>query len=251
MKFYVLLFLALPLFALNIIDYKIHSNNANSVNITLSFDGVYEGQIDQKRSKNELLITLNNLNYSKEEVKNINSSLLSKMLISPSKNKTVIMFEAKSEAKIDLSLINDKTGLMIRALPQTAVISSTLPLRQEQEAKIEGFDYTNYIIVILLLFLLLIALWMLNKRLTRRGATSNKDFRIIFQRPLDRHNQFIILEYGLKRFVMIIGNSNIILESIDIKEEQKTPIKKEEKSFESFFEENKQRLQRLIKGKQE
>ncbi|MBK1974062.1 hypothetical protein JG677_08405 [Campylobacter sp. TTU-622] len=75
-----------------------------------------------------------------------------------------------------------------------------------------------------------------------------KNFNIIFQKPLDRNNQFMILEYNSKRYVMIIGQSNLLLESSEI------PVDKmekdlEDKNFNSFFEENKRKIQNLINEK--
>ncbi|EJJ5532426.1 hypothetical protein NJC97_001864, partial [Campylobacter jejuni] len=50
---------------------------------------------------------------------------------------------------------------------------------------------------------------------------------------------------------MIIGNSNVILESVEIPEEQTIKhIEKTEKNFDSFFEENKKRIQNLIEQRQ-
>ncbi|MBK1994190.1 hypothetical protein FSE90_08010 [Campylobacter novaezeelandiae] len=81
-----------------------------------------------------------------------------------------------------------------------------------------------------------------------RKNVNIKNFSIIFQKPLDRNNQFMILEYNLKRYVMIIGQSNLLLESTEISDDK---IQKDsnDKNFNSFFEENKRKIQNLINEK--
>lgn len=254
MRICFLLFLAMPLFALKLITYQINDEDKNALNITLSFDGAYNGKIEPKRNNESVWISLNGVTYFKKEQRDLASDLITRILILPEQNKTTIELKVKSDVDISSKPINDNTGFMIRALPKGAVAEIKQQDLQVKGSNFEGFDYTNYIIVIVVLFLLLIVLWWFNRQVMRRGKFESRDLRIIFQRPLDRHNQFIILEYGSKRFVMIIGNSNIVLDTIEIQAEQsikapkKPAQKKEEKSFENFFEENKQRLQRLIQG---
>lgn len=47
-----------------------------------------------------------------------------------------------------------------------------------------------------------------------------EDFTIIFQRFLDKNNQLVVFDHANKRYTMIIGNSNVLLESVEIPEEQ-------------------------------
>lgn len=252
----VLLVLALPLFALNLLEYKIHNEQKDNVNITFSFDGVYKAKLDEERDKEALKLTLNGVNYPKEEIKAINSPLITKILISPNskENKTLVMLEAKSDVRLNTQFINDNTGLMIRALDKTAPLNSSLlsfnqePQKNSFESK---FDYTSYILIISLLLVMLGLLWWISRGLKKGGST--KEFRVLFQRALDRQNKFVVLEFNSKHYIMILGSSNVLLDVVE-KDSSKQNIKlevveKKPKSFENFFEENKERLQKLIKGK--
>ena len=288
------LMLAVPLFAVNLIDIKSFIDKNESVNITLSFDGAFNGEIAEKRDKEAVLLTLNGVNYGKKETRTLNSPLISEMLISPDKNKTSIMLKAAENVRVNAEKINNGTGIMVRALSQNAqgggLNLTALTLNDSQQSvRFQGYDFTNYVLILVLLFVLLGIFWWLSRSL-KKGRFAGKEFRVLFQRPLDKSNKFAIIEYDSKRYTMILGTSNILLDSIDLNEansaenlanlgqnsglnsssrvnsglnsgsnsgansgasSQNSKNDKKQRSFESFFEENKQRLQRLIKGKEE
>lgn len=160
---------------------------------------------------------------------------------------------------LELSSINDKFGVRIRAIEQgKAVASPTTTANNSQElmpkpksTSLEGYDYTNYILVMLTLVILLIVLWWFKKTMIYKNNNVSRDFTIIFQRFLDKNNQLVVFDHANKRYTMIIGNSNVLLESIEIPEEQTIKhTEKTEKNFDSFFEENKKRIQNLIEQRQ-
>ena len=284
------LMLAVPLFAVNLIDIKSFIDKNESVNITLSFDGAFNGEIAEKRDKEAVLLTLNGVNYGKKETRTLNSPLISEMLISPDKNKTSIMLKAAENVRVNAEKINNGTGIMVRALSQNAqgggLNLTALTLNDSQQSvRFQGYDFTNYVLILVLLFVLLGIFWWLSRSL-KKGRFAGKEFRVLFQRPLDKSNKFAIIEYDSKRYTMILGTSNILLDSVDLNEansaenlanlgqnsgvnsgssvnssvnsatnsgesSQNSKNNKKQRSFESFFEENKQRLQRLIKGKEE
>lgn len=243
-----LLILALPLFATKLLEYKIHNEQKDSVNITLSFDSTYNGKIEEERNKEMLRLTLNGVSYAKEELKTINSPLITKMLISPNpkENKTIIALEVKDDVRLNTQNINDNTGLMIRALDKQAP-TGTLSFRQEpQKSNFGGkFDYTSYIIIVSILIVLLGILWWLSRGM--KGKSQAKQFRVLFQRALDRQNKFIILEFDSKHYIMVVGSSNVLLDVVEKGSQKPQTEEKKPKSFENFFNENKERLQKLIK----
>lgn len=243
-----LLILALPLFATKLLEYKIHNEQKDSVNITLSFDSTYNGKIEEERNKEMLRLTLNGVSYAKEELKTINSSLITKMLISPNpkENKTIIALEVKDDVRLNTQNINDNTGLMIRALDKQAP-TGTLSFRQEpQKSNFGGkFDYTSYIIIVSILIVLLGILWWLSRGM--KDKSQAKQFRVLFQRALDRQNKFVILEFDSKHYIMVVGSSNVLLDVVEKGSQKPQTEEKKPKSFENFFNENKERLQKLIK----
>ena len=213
MKFLLPLFICLPLFGVNLLNYNVYDRQ-DRVDIMLSFDAAYSGNITQDIKQGIVLINLDGVSSKKEETRDLNSNLVKKILLSPQKNKTSIMLETKESVDINFANINNKIGLRIRIIPKGANLTSSTPLNLINEAN-------------------------------TTVATKNSS-----QRPLDRSNQFIVLEYENKRYTMIIGNSNLILEKEELAEESTTQKKEsKERSFDAFFEENKKRLQNLLNKK--
>ncbi len=282
MKKIFLFFLALPLFGAKLINYNIYDRN-DRVDVMLSFDSAYNGNISQKTEKNFTLLTLSELSFPKEELKNLNSSLVDKIQISSKNDKTYIMFQNKAKVSLDISSINDKFGVRIRVtsenlnrnlnsnpnpnqnlnqnVNQNSPVASASILNTNADSKelksknssLEGFNYTQYILVMLVLVLILIALWWFKRTMNQKGFINSKNFNVAFQRPLDKNNQFMILEYKNKRYVMIIGSSNVLLESVEFTEDElnrKDEFDKKEENFDSVFEENKRKIQNLIQKRQ-
>lgn len=266
-------------FGAKLLNHSVYDRDGR-FDLLLTFDEPYNGHISQSKQGNFAVVTLNELTANKSESKEIQNKLVQKFLISPEAKRTNIAFTLDEKAVLNISSVNDKMGLRIRILPNGASInptnstpnvlnsgttnsvgqanSVTLPNSansklQTKSSSLEGFDFTNYILVLCVLFAILIALWWFKRKMLKVHHFDSKDFRLIFQRPLDKHNQFMILEFENTRYVMIIGSSNLILQKSELRENTATQEKREKKEaqeFDSFFEENKQKLQRLVQKNQ-
>lgn len=286
--------------AVNLLEYKINPNDENSLNITFSFDGKFNSKnVIERRSDEALTLILKGVNFAKSEEVGVNSPLVSEFLIKGGTDTTVAMKTA-ANSRINLDEINGGTGLMLRVLGENAAL---MPLNSnsQKSTSLVKYDFTNYLMIMSLLIVLLIVFWWLSRSL-KRSKFGGKEFKILFQRPLDKANKFAILEYDSKRYTMILGTSNILLNIEDLgaggkssvnsrseaygenfgagnlnsmqnldnkstenlnskqsdkstensssaKKSEKAKNKDSERNFESFFEENKKRLQNLIKGK--
>lgn len=256
MRFLVLFFLILPLYSVELVGYNVYDRN-DRVDLMLSFDNAYNGKISQKKEKNLTLLTFSDLKYSKNELKELNSKLVDKISISSKNNNTYIMLQNKENIHLELSSINDKFGVRIRVVEQgntqvtTPALNSTGDLMPKPKStSLEGYDYTNYILVMLVLLILLLGLWWFKRTMLYKNNKVSRDFNMIFQRFLDKNNQLVVFDHANKRYTMIIGNSNVLLESAELSEEQKYS-EQTEKNFDSFFEENKKRIQTLIEQRKE
>lgn len=260
MRILLLCLLTLPLFATELINYNVYDRN-DRVDLMLSFDGAYNGKISQKKEKDLTLLTFTDLKYGKEELKDLNSQLVNKISISSKNNNTYIMLQNKQDISLNISSINDKFGVRIRALQkgkentlaeQNIINSNTNEelMPKPKSTSLEGYDYTNYILVMLVLIALLIVLWWIKRTMPFRNSGVSRDFRIVFQRFLDKNNQLIVFEYANKRYTMIMGNSNIVLDNIEIPDYEPIKTEQTEKTFDSFFEENKKRIQSLVEQRQ-
>lgn len=264
MKFKLFLLLCcVPLFGAKLLNFNVY-DRSERVDVMLSFDSAYDGHISQEKKQGFILLTFNGLESTKQEKRSFKSPLIKTMMITPDKNKTLIMFEAPSSTTLSLSRVNDKIGLRIRALDSSKSASAlnlapiSMPsennttLTKEEitpkKSSLEGFDYINYLLILFALIALLAILWWLKNSLKRKSFNI-KDFNIVFQRYLDKHNQFMILDYHNKRYVMIIGSSNTLLD-VSLLNEDKGAQESKGKDFDSVFEENKQKIQNLIQKNQ-
>lgn len=263
MKFLLLLCFALPLFATKLVDFNVYERN-DRVDLMLVFDSAYKGKLVQKKEGNFVLITLDGLSTAKEEKRELKSNLLKQVLITPQNKQTLIMLETQNNASVNAGSDKDQISLRVRVLPegvsQSSLNTSTasiLNLKNEnnqsikpKNSSLEGFDFTNYILVLSVLVLLLIVLWWIKRKLEYKNNFNSKEVKLIFQRPLDKNNKFVILEYDNKRYTLIIGASNLLLQTSDVQSEESLEHTPKERSFDSFFEENKQKIQNLIKKKE-
>ncbi|RKO64606.1 hypothetical protein CKA54_04180 [Campylobacter sp. P255] len=247
MKIFWILLLALPLFGAKILNYNIYPRE-DRVDITFSFDTPYKEGVSQKK-KNDIVIFTLDAKTVKEEDKVLNSNIIKKIKIFSEGEKTFIALSVGDKIEISADSIGEY-GLRLRAQKEGANLTSKKTAEEKtKEMNMQEYDFTNYILVLSVLILLLVGLWFL-KMYLRQKHPLDRNFNLIFQRPLDRHNQLVVFEYGLKRYTMIIGNSNIVLETsqatMKSEEVTKTPPKSKERDFDSYFEENKQRLQNLL-----
>ncbi|AXP09447.1 hypothetical protein N4T57_06685 [Campylobacter hepaticus] len=254
MRLLVLFLCILPLYSVELVSYNIYDRN-DRVDLMLSFDGVYNGKISQKKENNFILLTFSDLKYLKDEFKELHSRLVDKVKIDSKNNNTYIMLQSKQNINIESSFINDKFGIRIRITGQektdatnlTPIMNLDHEIPKTKNTSLQGYDYTNYILVISVLLILCIALWRFKRTIAYKHNTGFKNFNIIFQRFLDKNNQFIVFIYDNKRYVMVVGSSNVLLESDEISKDQIENYftKKKEVNFDSFFEENKKRIKNL------
>ncbi|AJC85683.1 hypothetical protein [Campylobacter sp. RM16704] len=249
MKIFWILFLAFPLFGAKILDYNIYPRD-DRVDITFYFDKPYESGVSQNKKDGIVIFTLN-AETLKEEDKTLNSDFVKKIKIFSEAKKTFIALNVGDNVEIKADTIGgDKYGLRLRVQKEgsfTLPAKQTLSEKTTKDLNMQEYDFTNYILVVSILILLLIVLWFLKNYLKQKHPL-DRNFNLIFQRPLDRHNQLIVFEYGLKRYTMIIGNSNIVLETNDVleKSEKVNSQNPKEKDFDFYFEENKQKLKNML-----
>lgn len=245
-----LLFASLPLSATKLVDFSVYDRD-DRVDLMFSFDSSLNELPVQSKKDNFILLSFNDLNYDQNQTKKLQSKLINQVLINSSENKTSLMIETKEPVSINPSIINDKFGLRIRILSskaqtQNTPIQSNANTLQTKNSSLEGFDLLNYTLILGALVLILILLWWLKYKLNDK--TSSKGVKIVFQKQLDKHNKFVILEHKDKQYTLILGASNVLLQTSDIQSQDESLLDQEEK-FSSIFEANKQKIKSLSKNK--
>ena len=170
MKF-LLFFLILitQIFATTLMTYNIY-DRSDRIDIMLSFDSPYDGQIYQESSNNPVTLRLNNLSYNKIISKDIDSKIAQKLTIKPDKSSLAITITSKDQIGVIASKTTDGFGLRIR------IKSTSKPKQKEQTAAFlsqntkksmyanDNLLDTRYITVVaILFFMLIIMFWILKQ----------------------------------------------------------------------------------------
>lgn len=260
-KIFVFIFATGYLFASNLLTYNIYERS-DRVDIMLSFDAPYKGNIFQKKNNNTIKLTLNNLVYNKKLTKNINSKIVQEMKLEPLKNATVITLKSDKNIGVIASKTVNDFGLRIRVKNFVAANKNMQPLVGAKENKTPittsggGFeiDYRYYMVIFILIFLVIV-LFILKRKMPKEGASTGQwlfktqaakegGADILFQKRIDTSNSVVLLQFKQRKYLIVTGNSNLLLEKFSKDE----TVQKDD--FEELFEQNRQKLNDFLKLKE-
>ncbi len=258
--------IALPIFASNLLTYNVYERS-DRVDVMLSFDAPHEGSISQKNDASSITLTINDLSYDKLIEKSINSPIIQELLIAPEKNNSLkVVLKSDKKISVTASKTVDGFGLRIRssiasAQSQSSEAKPALTPLQTQTSSSDSIVDTRYIVVIIVLVLLVAFLFWLKKKVKSGNLTlfkptqknnskswlfnpaSNKEEEVtlLHKKAIDNQNSVVLFEYGNIRYLVMTGNSNVLLEKFQNGEV------KNDGEFEKVFEENRRRLDEYLK----
>lgn len=263
MKFIISVCIAfLPIFATNLLTYNVYERS-DRVDLMLSFDAPYEGNIFQKRDKSGTSLVLNSLNYEQNINKLIKSNILQEIDIEPKQSSLILNLKSKEAIVVNASKTTDGFGLRIRVTPKNSsqalanIPQASVKIEQAKPTSDDLID-TKYILVLGVLLGLLLILFILKKFVTSGAINAKKtsnamswltknqatNVDIVFERYLDRQNKVVLLKYENRKFLVLVGSSNVLLDSFGEEKIQS------EEDFATFFEENKKRLGSFLQDRQ-
>jgi len=230
MKILILLLLisTSQLFASKILSYNIYERS-DRVDMMLTFDTPYEGSIKQHASKSKIIIKLTDADIESPKVKSVNSTYVNKLTITPMSKETQIIASIENGVKLSVSKTSDAYGLRLRFSKKVASkkveknILSTPSLLPSLETKEETQVSMTYVVVVILLLIAVIALFILKSKLTS-GSTGGwlsiekepkENVKIRFQKALDPKNRVVMLDYAEESYLVVLGNSNILLDKFE------------------------------------
>ncbi len=268
---------ATQIFASNLLTYNIYERT-DRVDIMLSFDAPYEGNIFQKREKDTTSLILNSLSYDQSASKDINSKIIQELEIEPKQNSLVLNLRSNDAIIVNASKTTDSFGLRIRVtlkntktqvqnMPQASAKIETASTPKTENEPMVNID-SRYFIVLSVLIALLIFLYVFKRYITSKSSdfsgfktpqnqpqndtksmnwllkNQNSGVNIIYEKYLDRTNKLMLLSYENRRYLVIVGSSNVILDSFGEDKIQN------EQDFAVFFEENKKKLGSFLQERQ-
>lgn len=274
MRYLLCLFIFISnIFAANLLTHNIYERS-DRVDLMLSFDSPYEGRIFQKRGENITVLTLNDLSYDKLIEKNINSPILQAISIEPNKDTLIVTIKSDKNIAVIASKTVDGFGLRVRAKPisvqtepQSAPQSSLATQNKRNETPLENIlgqntdniIDANYIIVVAILFAMLLFMFWIKRKVntqktnlqntknswlfskTTNNNNSSKEVHVLHKKAIDNQNSVVLLEFDGKKYLVMSGSSNLLLEKFSQNEIQ------DESDFEKAFEENRRKLDDYLK----
>jgi len=275
-KYLLLFILPLSLFASKILSYNIY-DRTDRADVMITFDTPYNGVIKQSRGKSKITIKLENASIESPKIKKVASRFLQSVAITPMKNETRIIATVPSSVKLIASKTSDGYGLRLRFTNKTtakSTIAAKTATAQTNTAFTglptkKGNDLTkSYYIVIAIMIIGILILFYIKKKTTPQQlqkAAQQKQQRtpwlfnaneasqqqtntqqsanevsIRFQKAIDTHNSVVMLDFGKESYLVLMGNSNILLDKFH----ENRPTSQQE--FESILQSRHEELENFL-----
>ena len=258
------------LLASNILTYKLYDRSDNGrLDILLTFDTPYQGRITQKKLNNSTTLLLYDAIYSSTIKKTLNSDFLTSFSLTPDQGRTALTLTLPEGVKFNVSQTVDSYGLRLRfekgatsaktepeptALNKLKSLTTKEPFKKNEirsTTKNEPFISKRYAIVLGVLFAAVLLLFIIKKRvekgrkpgswLFKNNPHTLEEFTILFQKPLDSSNKIVLMEFGNRQYLVVVGTTNLLLDTFSDKESVN------EAGFESILKENQQELDNYMR----
>jgi flagellar biogenesis protein FliO len=199
-----ILFLAIILYSANLIDVNFFENK-NKLDILFSLDSKFNGKVT-KLAQNKFLIK--NIKTDNAVEKNFNNFFVRSVIITPVKNSVEVEIVSKKKYNVNVALTPDGYGIRFRIKSMQQPVKTDIPTMPK-----ENFSFTRYIIVVTILIILAIILLYLKKRgFSSKLPALKNDMKVLSQKFIDAKNKVVLFEYQNKKYLMLIGNTNILLD---------------------------------------
>ena len=260
MKLLLTLFFTLNvIYASNLLNYKIYDRK-DRLDILLTFDTPFDGRISQKTTTDGLTLLLYDASYEKRVDKKLDSTFIKGFSIVPQNNRTALILDMDSQTKYSVSKTVDNYGLRLRFesknnFSKATLLGSNQSIKNVKSlpTKPENINNNRYFLVVSILIIAVILLFIFKRKVEKsRGlgpwlfkgkAPHNiEKFNIIFQKPLDNQNKVVMLEFGERQYLAVIGTSNLLLDTFTDKESVA-----DEDGFENVLRQNQQELDKYMK----
>jgi len=250
--------------ASNLLTYNVYERD-DRVDVMLSFDSPHEGTISQKNDATSITLLISDLSYDKMVEKSINSKIIQDLSIVPEKNNALkIILRSTKNINVVASKTVDGFGLRIRSSITQASsqrnADTTKAVLTTADSSASNLIEARYMIVIVILLIMVIFMLWIKRRMRVRGiipsstsgskgrswlfnpkTSANQEVTLLHKKPIDNQNSIVLFEYGNIKYLVMTGNSNVLLEKFQNGEV------KNDSEFEKVFEENRRRLDDYLK----
>jgi len=227
MRYIFLLLLPFLLFGSKILSYNVYERSQH-VDIMLTFDTPYEGKLSQVKKNGNVILKLQGASIESPKIKTLRTSFLRKMTITPIASHTEIILQTAPDVKMSASKTSDAYGLRLR-FSKTAPITKTSSIKQTNGSSASSlptrgenkFNNAYYIVIAILIFGIILMLWLKKKmgspnakksKWLFKGGSKKEGISVRFQKPLDPKNRVAMLDFEGQSYLVLLGNSNILLD---------------------------------------
>ena len=245
-KIFLLIVLPFSLFASKILSYNIYERS-DRADVMITFDTPYHGVLKQSKSKNRIIIKLQDAQIESSKIKKVNSDYLHALTLTPLKGQTQILATISPDVRLIASKTSDAYGLRLRFTKKIATSKKT---SQESQANLSNlptkksgeFSKSYYIVVSILIIGIIILLilkkkiakqtnkpqdsWLFNSATqieqkdkatqnpasTHTASQAQDNVTIRFQKAIDTQNSVVMLEYADVSYLVLMGHSSILLD---------------------------------------
>ncbi|GAB6074350.1 hypothetical protein [Nautilia lithotrophica] len=209
MKKIIFLFLGIFLFGANLINVNFFEGK-NKLDVLFSLDDAFKGKVKQI-SKNSYIIT--GISTDKIIQKEFKKNFINSIIISPEKNGVKIDITSNSVFKTSVALTPDGYGVRFRIINTKPVQKTGIQNNSIKNLSVnrQGLDTLSYIVGITILIILAFILWYIKKKAVHLPKLK-EDMKVLAQKPVDAKNKIVLFEYQSRKYLMLIGNTNVLLD---------------------------------------
>jgi len=279
-KIFLLFLLPLALFGSKILSYNIY-DRTDRVDVMITFDTPYNGQIKKSTSESKIIIKLQDTSIESSKLKQISSKYLNTLSITPMSNYVKIVASIPSNVVFIASKTADAYGLRLRFQDKSvATKNNTTQTQQANKAFLSSLPTKKdeavsdrYIIVVSLLIIGIIVLFVIKKKVAPSHTLKNKttptkekswlfnqtnantqtdikqpsddnNVSIRFQKNIDEKNSVVMLDFMDQSYLILMGTTNILLDRFN----ENKPTTQED--FESILQDKHQALEEFLSKKE-
>jgi hypothetical protein len=240
-KLLLIFLLPLALNASKILSYNIY-DRTDRADVMITFDTPYDGVIKQSISTSKIIIKLTDAQIESSKLKRLSSKYLHSLNIIPMSGYTQIIASVSDAVTLKASKTSDAYGLRLRFSEKVPVLVkkpasqnnnllASLPTKKDSEMS------QSYFIVISILIIGIVLLLVIKKKaipknkqtqqnswLFKNNKNSNSSDKmqthslqddnvsIKFQKKIDNSSSVVMLDFGEKSYLILMGANNILLD---------------------------------------
>lgn len=227
MKKIVFLILGVFLFGANLINVNFFEGK-NKLDILFSLDDAFKGKVRQISQTSYIISGISTDKIIQKEFK---KNFINSIIISPEKEGIKIDITANSSFKTSVALTPDGYGVRFR------IVNKVMPVKTTKDSTIknlsanrESLDFLSYIVGIVVLIILAFVLWLIKKK-TVNLPKLKENMKVLAQKPVDAKNKIVLFEYQNRKYLMLIGNTNVLLDVFV----EDVPVPKNEVEFDEML----------------